>query len=322
MFSESGLTHHFRQSSFCGEGYLSSKRSALLEDVSAPTGLHHHSKTVAYIPASAIPTDKAIQQVIFAGGPLQPPGTSSSSGKECTPVDEESTSDTAALRQWEDSGTENFLHNDDDRSSCASTGEAFWVGVAASEQVSQMAMGGLKTHDESTDGDDDTQQLEILDEDEHLHLQRMYRYVFTEIKRELAVEGYQTIWSCHPEYNQNGLWYDWGDFSFSNGSDHVVQVPCKILALHLKVEYVNGVNVQPGGLLIEDLSVHERDELVEVQTKIQSQGRSSRHTVTLMGEVRAVVHCCEYPRSEEDNDLDTCLMTCWTMEYQHSTNPR
>jgi len=187
MFSESGLTHHFRQFSFCGEGYLSSKRSALLEDVSAPTGLHHHSKRVAYIPASAIPTDKAIQQeVIFAGGPLQPPGISSSTVKECTPVDEKSTSDTAARRQWEDTGSVDFLHNVDS-SSCASTGEDFWVGVAASEQVSQMAMGGLKTHDESTDGDDDTtQQHEILDEDEHLHLQRMYLYVFTEIKRELA----------------------------------------------------------------------------------------------------------------------------------------
>jgi len=177
MFSESGLTHHFRQSSFCGEGYLSSKRSALLEDVSAPTGLHLHSKRVAYIPASAIPTDKAIQQVIFAGGPLQPPGTSSSTGKECTPVDEESTSYTAELRQeWGDSGSVDFLHNDDS-SSCTSTGEDFWVGVAASEQVSQMAiMGGLKKDDESIDGDDDTQeQLEILDEDEHVHLQRMYR---------------------------------------------------------------------------------------------------------------------------------------------------
>jgi len=102
----------------------------------------------------------------------------------------------------------------------------------------------------------------------------------------------------------------------------VVQIPCKILALYLKVEYVNGVNVQPGGLSIQDLSVDERDELVEVRTEIQSKGGSSRHTVTLMGEVRAVVHCCEYPRSEEDNDLDTCLMTCWTLEYQHSSNQR
>ena len=40
-----------------------------------------------------------------------------------------------------------------------------------------------------------------------------------------------------------------------------------------------------------------------------------------MGEVRAVVHCCEYPRSESDKDLDTCLMSCWTLEYEPNIVP-
>ena len=44
----------------------------------------------------------------------------------------------------------------------------------------------------------------------------------------------------------------------------------------------------------------------------------SNHVVSLVGEIHAVVHCCDFPRSEKDTEQDSCLMKCWSLEYQPS----
>ena len=145
-------------------------------------------------------------------------------------------------------------------------------------------------------------------------------FVFTEIKREMECGRYQTI-RCHPDHNHQGPWYDWANFSFYHTQDIIAEIPCKILALYLKVEFVDGANLNEGGTPLHDLPFEEREELVEVLSEVESADKSLRKVVSLVGEVRAVVHCCEYPRSESDKDLDTCLMSCWTLEYEPNIVP-
>ena len=153
-------------------------------------------------------------------------------------------------------------------------------------------------------------------------------FLFTEIRRRLhgrlSKSGeplFETI-RCHPNYQNGGAWYDWGEFCFHQGSDKgvavTVDIPCKILCLFLDIQFVNGQPIPHiSKRTLSDLAPIEKEELVEVKTEVNCDD-GSNHVVSLVGEIHAVVHCCDFPRSEKDTEQDSCLMKCWSLEYQPS----
>ena len=156
-------------------------------------------------------------------------------------------------------------------------------------------------------------------------------FLFTELRR--RIEGhttqsgeplFETI-RCHPNLQQGGPWYDWGEFCFHQGEDKkgksiLVDIPCKILSLFLNISFVNGQPTIKGKKTLSQLDLKEKEELIEVRTEILLDDNST-DVVSLIGEVHAVVHCCDYPRSRKDQEQDSCLMTCWSLEYQQSVEP-
>ena len=156
-------------------------------------------------------------------------------------------------------------------------------------------------------------------------------FLFTEVKRLshgiLSSTGdpiYERV-RCHPDYQKGGPWYDWGEFCFQqeddDGTSVTVDIPCKVLTMFLNIQYVNGHPVHEGHALLQDLDIAETEELVELKTEVMASD-GSIDVVSLVGEINAVVHCCEYPRSEKDMEQDSCLMKCWSLEYIPSVGKR